>query len=270
MRMVKEGLKGGNLEVKTNWVSEDDCWNSFEGWCTNPLLFHWVLTYDPKCLHRRWYSGDKTMERRWLDWLGVCGVRNSHSTLRIEIVGAFPTLVCGGGRGLWASLLGTGISYNKGCKLETVTLSEMFIAFAWNKMLCIPTFFSSPFAYLLKEEAYCQILQHFFQVILPTYLKKKHIVGYSNIFFKSFCLLTYLKKKHIVEYMQITWMYILLNRWATRHLWSTHKPGPPLSENGVLNTKRNPTESAAQFDSRTSASESTLYTQSVVLNIRTF
>ncbi len=137
-------------------------------------------------------------------------------------------------------------------------------------MLCIPTFFSSPFAYLLKEEAYCQILQHFFQVILPTYLKKKHIVEYSNIFFKSFCLHTYLKKKHIVEYMQITWMYILLNRWATRHLWSTHKPGPPLSENGVLNTKRNPTESAAQFDSRTSASESTLYTQSVVLNIRTF
>lgn len=95
MRMVKEGLKDGNLEVKTNWVSEEDFWNSFEGWCTNPLLFYWVLTYEPKCLHRRWYSEDKTMERRWLDWLGVCGVRNSHFTLRIEIVGAFPTLVWG-------------------------------------------------------------------------------------------------------------------------------------------------------------------------------
>jgi hypothetical protein len=35
----------------------------------------WVLTNEPKCLHQRWYSGDKTMERRWLDWLGMCGVR---------------------------------------------------------------------------------------------------------------------------------------------------------------------------------------------------
>jgi hypothetical protein len=52
---------------------------------------NWVLTNEPKCLHRRWYSGDKTMERRWLDSLGMCGVRNSDFTLRIEIVGAFPT-----------------------------------------------------------------------------------------------------------------------------------------------------------------------------------
>ncbi len=97
------------------------------------------------------------MERRRLDWLGMCGVRNSHFTLRIEIVGAFPThyCVCGG---LWPSLLGrTGISCNKGYRLETVTLSENVHAFAQNKMLCIPTF-SSHFAWLyLLKEAYCQI-----------------------------------------------------------------------------------------------------------------
>jgi len=33
--------------------------------------------------------------------------------------------------------------------------------------------FSSHFAYLLEEEAYCWILQHFFQVLLPTYLLKE-------------------------------------------------------------------------------------------------
>jgi hypothetical protein len=80
----------------------------------------------------------------------MCGVRNSHFTLRIEIVGAFPTHYCVGG--LWPSLLGTGISYNKGYRLETVTLSEMFMLLHKNKMLHIPTF-SSHFAYLLKEEA---------------------------------------------------------------------------------------------------------------------
>jgi hypothetical protein len=133
-------------------------------------------------------------------------VRNSHFTLRIEIVGAFPTLVWG----LWPSLLGTGISYNRGYRLETVTLSEMFMPLHKTK---------------------CCAFQHF-QVILPTYLKKEHIV----------------------KYMQITRMYILLNRWATRQgICGAHKPGPPLSENGVLDTPRKSNRISCTFDSRTSA-----------------
>jgi hypothetical protein len=130
----------------------------------------------------------------------MCGVRNSHFTLRIEIVGAFPTLV--EGVGLWPSLLGTGISYNKGYRLETVTLSEMF---------------------MLLHKRKCCAFQHF-QLILPTYLKKKHIV----------------------EYMQIMRMYILVNRWATRNLWSTQAWSSMVGK-WFFRHQANPTESAAHL-----------------------
>jgi hypothetical protein len=84
-------------------------------------------------------------------------------------------------------------------------------------------------------------------------------------------LRTYLKKEHIVQYMQITWMYILLNRWATRQgICGAHKPGPPLSENGVLDTPRKSNRISCTFDSTTSAIRKYNYTHKVWNIIRTF
>lgn len=120
---------------------------------------------------------------------------------------------------LWSSQLETGISYNRGYRLETVTFVRNVDAL--HKIKC--STFSSHFAYLLKEEAYCWILQHF-QLILPTYLKKKHIV----------------------KYMQIMRMYVLLNRWATRNMWSTQAWSSTIGK-WCFRHQENPTESAAHL-----------------------